>query len=415
MNYHHLDTTGNRPFLSSCFLEPHLDLFVQLLADQGYSAFTIRGYVDSVAHFGTWLQSNELSLVQIDEEVVLRFSQHYCHCPGGRKQHTVSGKYVKRVQRFVNFLGQQGTINLTKFNDNGPIIPALILRFSEQLRLRGLSSLTIVRYERLMLLLFPLLGDNPQVYDAACVRRIVGDLARTSSLSAVKNLTTALRAFLRFLAVENLCVPDLDCAVPTVAQWSLSSIPRYITSQEVERVIDSCAVSTHAGLRDRAIILFLSRLGLRAGDIVNMQINDINWKNGTVRVSGKGHREDLLPLPQEVGDAVVDYIDRARPTVPVARLFLCLNAPHRPFATSATVSSIVAAALARSAIPDPPSRGAHLLRHSAATTMLRAGMTLDSVSSMLRHRSLDMTAYYAKVDIPRLMQIAQPWPEGTSC
>lgn len=415
MNYTHLNSTGSRPFLSPCFLDTHLDRFAKQLADQGYSVLTIRGYSDSVAHFGTWLQANEMSLAQINEEVVSRFAHHYCQCPGGRKQRNVSGKYVKRIQRFVTFLGQQGAINLPKLNDAEPIVPELILRFNEHLRLRGLSSRTIVHYERSMLLLLPLLGDNPQVYDAACIRRAIVDLAGCSSLSAVKKLTTALRAFLRFLTVQSLCIPDLDCAVPTVAQWSLSSIPRYITSQEVERVIDSCPANTHKGLRDRGIILFLSRLGLRAGDVVNMRLNDINWKNGTVRVSGKGRREDLLPLPQEVGDAVVAYIDRARPTVPATRLFLCLNAPHRPFATSSTVSSIVAAALARSAIPDPPSRGAHLLRHSAATTMLRAGMTLDSVASMLRHRSLDMTAYYAKVDIPRLRKIAQPWPEGTSC
>jgi integrase/recombinase XerD len=146
-----------------------------------------------------------------------------------------------------------------------------------------------------------------------------------------------------------------------------------------------------------------------------MRLKDINWDNGTVCVSGKGRREDLLPLPQEAGVAVVGYIDQARPIVPTPQLFLCLNAPHRPFTTSATVSGIVAAALERSAIPHPPSRGAHLLRHAAATTMLREGMTLDAVSSMLRHRSLDMTAYYAKVDVPRLKQIAQPWPEETSC
>lgn len=415
MNYSRVDIAGSRPFLSPCFLVPHLDRFAKQLSDQGFSTLTIRGYSDSVAHFGTWLQTNELSLGQINKEVISRFAQHYCHCPGGRKQHSLSNKYVRRVQRFINFLEQQGTIKLTKTSDVGSIIPAPIMRFNEHLRLRGLSTRTIVHYERSMLLLFPLLGDNPQIYDAMCIRRVIVDLARTSSLSGVKKLTTALRAFLRFLTVEGLCIPDLDCAVPTVAQWSLSSIPRYITSQEVERVIDSCPVNTHKGLRDRAIILLLSRLGLRAGDIVYMQLHDINWENSTLRVSGKGRREDLLPLPQQVGDAVVDYIDRVRPTVPATQLFLCLNAPHRPFSTSSTVSSIVAAALARSAIPDPPSRGAHLLRHSAATSMLRAGMTLENVSSMLRHRSLDMTAYYAKVDIPRLRQIAQPWPEGTSC
>jgi hypothetical protein len=149
MNHHDLYATKNPAFLSSFFLEPHLGMFVQLLADQGYTTFTISGYKGSVAHFSTWLQNNELSLAQIDEDIVLRFSQHYCRCPGGRKQHTVSGKYAKRVHRLVHFLGQQGVINLPKANNNGSSTHGIILRFSEQLGLRGLSPSTIVRYERL--------------------------------------------------------------------------------------------------------------------------------------------------------------------------------------------------------------------------------------------------------------------------
>ncbi|MDP6414314.1 MAG: site-specific integrase [Gammaproteobacteria bacterium] len=403
------------PFLSPFFLKPHLDCFTQELAGQGYSALTIRGYADSVAHFGSWLQSNNMSLWQVSERAVSSFGEHYCRCPGGRKSRKLSINYVKRVGRFVLYLSQQGAIDLRQLDQTEPIVPELISRFVEHLRLRGLSWLTIDQYQRAIAKLLPMLGDDPRVYDATCVRRAIGDSAKTHSLPETKKHISALRAFLRFLAVEDLCVPDLDCAVPKVAQWSLSSLPRYITAQQVESVIDSCPADTALGWRDRAIILLLSRLGLRAGDIVNMQLTDIDWQAATVRVSGKGRREDLLPLPQDVGDAVAKYIDHARPTVAKAQLFLCLNAPYRPFAGSPTVSGIVSAALSRAGISNPPSRGAHVLRHSAATNMLRSGMTLDSVSSMLRHRSLDMTAYYAKVDIHRLRQIAQSWPEDVSC
>jgi len=403
------------PFLLPRFLQPHLDCFTQELAGHGYSVLTIRGYADSIAHFGTWLESNNMTLGQVDESAVSRFGRHYCQCPGNRKKRLLSIKYVKRVRRFVFYLSQRGTINLRQSDDTGLIVPELISRFIEHLRVRGMSLLTIDRYQWAIAKLLPMLGDDPRIYDAACIRRVIGDSAKTHSLPETKKRVTALRAFLRFLAVENLCVPDLDCAVPTVAQWSLSSLPRYITVQQLERLIASCPADTALGLRDRAIILLLSRLGLRAGDIVRMQITDINWLKATLRVTGKGRREDLLPLPQDVGDAVSAYIDHARPAAPIAQLFLCLNAPHRPFAGSPTVSSIVAAAFSRAGIMNPPSRGAHVLRHSAATNMLRSGMTLDSVSSMLRHRSLDMTAYYAKVDIHRLRQIAQPWPEDASC
>jgi integrase/recombinase XerD len=142
-----------------------------------------------------------------------------------------------------------------------------------------------------------------------------------------------------------------------------------------------------------------------------MKLSDLNWSAGNIRIRGKSKREDLLPLPQEVGDAVLAYIDKARPPVAIEQVFLCLYAPYRPFASSGLVSNIVDAALARAGILNPPSRGAHLLRHSAATSFLRSGTSLETVSSILRHKSLDMTAYYAKVDIPMLMQISQPWPE----
>lgn len=164
-------------------------------------------------------------------------------------------------------------------------------------------------------------------------------------------------------------------------------------------------------LRDRAIILLLSRLGLRARDVSEMKINDINWQEGTLKVCGKNKKEVLLPLPQEVGNAILSYIEKARPLIAIDTLFLCLNAPYRAFVTSSNVSCIVRSALTRANILNPPSCGAHLLRHTAATNMLRKGASLETVSAVLRHASLDMTVYYAKVDIPRLSRIAQPWPE----
>jgi integrase/recombinase XerD len=176
-------------------------------------------------------------------------------------------------------------------------------------------------------------------------------------------------------------------------------------------VIASCDIQTKQGLRDRAIILLLSRLGLRASDVSEMRIDDINWLEATLRVCGKSKREVLLPLPQDVGDALLTYIEKARPLVAIDKLFLCLKAPYRPFPTSSGISSVVCAALSRAGIENPPSRGAHLLRHTAATNMLRNGVSLETVSTVLRHRSLDMTAYYAKIDIPRLQKVAQPWTE----
>ena len=180
-------------------------------------------------------------------------------------------------------------------------------------------------------------------------------------------------------------------------------------------MITACNVDTPQGIRDRAIILLLSRLGLRAGEVSHMLIKDIDWLEGTLRVVGKGRRESVLPLPQEVGEALLAYLNEVRPQVAIDEIFLCLNAPYRPFACPNSISNIVGRALKLAGITNPPSYGAHLLRHTAATRWLRQGASLETVSSLLRHRSLDMTNYYAKVDLAQLIQIAQPWPEGASC
>ena len=167
---------------------------------------------------------------------------------------------------------------------------------------------------------------------------------------------------------------------------------------------------TPIDLRDRAALLLLARLGLRAGDVCGLRLDDFDWVAGAVHVCGKSRRSVRLPLPQDVGDAVLAYIENGRPTAAEDRLFLRSKAPYRPFTASSSISYIVARALRRAGVEDPPSKGASLLRHSAATTMLRAGATLQAVGAVLRHRSLDMTAHYAKVDVNMLETIAQPWP-----
>jgi len=183
----------------------------------------------------------------------------------------------------------------------------------------------------------------------------------------------------------------------------------------VARLIDSCRRDGPQGWRDRAIVLLLLRLGLRAGDIAGMRPADIDWREATLLVGGKGRRDVRLPLPQDAGDAVLDYVEHARPEVAIDRVFLCSKAPFRPICAGMIVSGIVRAALRRAGIENPPSHGANLLRHTAATMMLRAGATLTEIGTVLRHKSPDTTAHYAKVDIAALHQIAQPWPKEGVC
>jgi site-specific recombinase XerD len=279
-----------------------------------------------------------------------------------------------------------------------------------------LSENTITGRRKRMKQILPLLGSDAHLYDAASVRNVILLESKRRSAGNMKNIVTVLRSYLRYLATQGQCSPSLHQAVPTVAHWKHSNVPQYLPATKVEALINSCNTTTPAGIRDRAILLLLARLGLRAGDIMTLRIDDIDWQHGTLRVCGKGRREATLPLPQDVGDALLKYLSDARPKVPIPQVFLRSLAPCGPLSpTSTAVTGIVSRALRRAAIDDAPVRGARLLRHSAATTLLRSGTPLAAIGVVLRHRSIDTTARYAKVDVTALQRIAQPWPGGASC
>nr|WP_152716988.1 tyrosine-type recombinase/integrase [Microvirga tunisiensis] len=380
----------------------------------GHTHLTVSGYEASARHFGQWLQSKKIAVAEIDDRVVRRFARHRCGCPGIRQADRLSVKYVNRVRRFVGFLAECGAVTRPA---QVPPRPGddKILAFQIWLRRhRGISKRTVQRHARMVMRLLPALGSDPMQYDAALVRQVILDEGKRSSRAYLKTMTMALRGYLRYLAAHGSCHPGLDQAIPTIPQWRLSALPRYIPAVDVERLIASCDLTTPMGIRDRAVLLLLARLGLRAGDIAGLRLDDIDWREGTLRVCGKGRREIRLPLPQDAGEAIIAYLRDARPLAACEQVFLRTVAPHRQLA-SPSVSSIVSLALERAGIDDPPSRGTNLLRHSAATSMLPAGATLDMIGTVLRHRSIDTTAHYAKVDVDMLLQIAQPWPGSVSC
>jgi integrase len=175
---------------------------------------------------------------------------------------------------------------------------------------------------------------------------------------------------------------------------------------DIERVIDSCDLTTRIGIRDRAILLLLARLALRGNDVVNLRLSDIDWRHAQLQVCGKSKRAVRLPLPQEVGDALLDYIEHARPRVDEDKVFLRALPPYRP---PGKISHVVSLALQRAGVDSPSGRGAHLIRHSAATGLVRSGASLESIGALLRHRSPNSTAIYAKVNVPMLQEVAQPW------
>jgi len=402
------------------YLDPgplgHLvDQFTEFLSSQGHTALTVRGYENAARHFAFWLHQSGKPVSDINEDTFKAFAAHRCCCPGGRRMKSISTKYCRRARRFMAFLAGQETTRAAEAANSTSVTPSIKL-FQDWLRQhRGISDRTIERYGRLAKRLIKILGEDAVGYNARLIRQAVLDEIKNSSPANAKTITTALRCYLRFLAASGECRSELIHAVPAVPQWRLSSLPRYLPPNDVERLIASCDTNKPVGIRDKAILLLLARLGLRAGDLLTLQIEQISWVDGTLRVSGKGRCEICLPLPQDAGDALLEYICKARPAGNSSFVFLRSCAPYRPFQKSTCISAVVKAALARVGIVNPPSHGANLLRHSAATSMLRAGATLDTIGTVLRHRSATTTAHYAKVDIPMLLQVAQPWPEQTSC
>jgi site-specific recombinase XerD len=402
-------------FLNPGCLTPYLDGFISELKASGYAPLCINNYWQSIAHLGAWLHSESISLSNLNEQTLTAFADHSCACQGGRKHKKLSRKYVARVRRFVCHLIQYGIIDYCeKRYENA--LPVRIIEFGHwMLHHRGLSPRTIESYKRSLLPLLSMLGEDSAQYDASSIRQAIEFKARQYSTATTKKFATALRTYLRFLSSQGYCLAGLEAAVPIFPQWKLSALPRYLSESAIKLLIGACDINTDCGLRNHAILLLLIRLGLRAGDIVNLRFADIAWNEGVLRVQGKGRREILLPLPQDAGDALLLYLDKVRPSVPLEQVFLCLTAPYRAFPSSTVVSNIVRASLVRAGIDNPPSYGANLLRHSAATSMLRSGATLETISTVLRHKSLDTTAYYAKVDLPMLQPIAQPWPGGALC
>jgi site-specific recombinase XerD len=280
---------------------------------------------------------------------------------------------------------------------------------------RGLAMVTRLYYRAFVQqFLSAQFGDKPIRFadlNAEDVIRFIRNQAQGLSPKRAGLMVTALRSFFRYLLHRGDITIDLSACVPSIANWQLSSLPRFLQPHQVQQVLAHCDRQTAQGRRDYAILLLLARLGLRACEIVSMTLDDIHWQTGEITIKGKGKRAAQLPLPPDVGRAIADYLKKDRPACSTRRVFICLKAPRRGFANSIAISTIVARALKRAGI-DSPHRGAHLFRHGLATQMLGQGASLAEIALLLRHRSLDTTTLYAKVDLMALRPLAQPWPGG---
>jgi integrase/recombinase XerD len=389
--------------------------FAEELQKAGYAQLTARRHLRAAEHLLHWADRKQIAPEALQAADIARFKRHLPRCQCRAYDHSDHGRQVSSARLFLGHLQRIGVASTCPAEDNKPT-PPLLEAFRQWMKAqRNTSEATLDNYGRAIRELLRTLGEDPSGFNARRLREFILEQSRHGGWAKTQTLVTAVRAFVRFLIAEGTCSVGLDAALLAPAHWQLSTLPRYLQSEEVEKIVCACDPDTPMGIRDRAIVLLLARLGLRAGDIVSLRLGDINWEEAWIRVSGKGRREIRLPLSQEVGDAVAAYIRDVRPTVETDRLFLRSRAPLRELGSHSAVSIIVANAMRRAGVT-PATRGAaHVLRHSAATTLLRQGASLQEIATILRHRSIETTTIYAKVDVELLAQVAQPWPEVQPC
>jgi site-specific recombinase XerD len=388
-----------------------LESFAQALFEAGYATFTARKHLRAAEHFIYWTHGHGIPVCRLNEQSLARFERHLSRCRRPRYSHAKRLSAFHGARLFLTYLRDARIITLSSVEP--PVHdPALLSAFCQWMhRQRGSGDRTLCCYSIYIRELLRRLGEEPSRFDAHRLRAFVLEKTRSCGWATAKNYAKVLRMFLRFLIAEGQCAVGLDAAIPTVAHWRLASLPRYLQPEDVERLIASCDRTSAVGRRDRAILLLLARLGLRAGDVVHLRLSDIDWKDASVRVCGKGRRHTRLPLTQEVGQAIVAYLKKGRPRTNADALFIRSLAPFCALGPSCAVSKIVDKAFRRAGVARPSRGAAHLLRHSLATSLLRQGTSLEDIAAILRHRSIETTQIYAKVDIPALRQIAQPWPE----
>ena len=391
--------------------EPYIDGFAEMLTEKGYSHTTAIRYLRAAVHLGCFLAGQGKALTDIDSMTPESFRRHFATCTclysnGGKiNHHTYFG-----AKCYQQYLRQIGVATLESAPVVEPPESELLASFRHWLHChRGAAQPTIRLYCIGASLLLRSLSDDVSHWNTQQIRAFFLIQAKVCGKPTLEKLVTAIRIFLRYLIACGHCAADLDHAVPVFAHWRLAALPRCLSSNEVDQLIDGCAGNSAKRLRDRAIILLLLRLGFRAGDVAGMCTDDIEWSSATLRVMGKSRHEVRLPLSQEVGDAILHYLECRPQNTKTSKLFVSNIAPFRPFMTADSVSSVVTRALRRAGV-NTPCKGAHVLRHTAATQMLRNGVPLDKIGLVLRHRGLDTTAYYAKVDVDLLKQVVQFWP-----
>jgi site-specific recombinase XerD len=378
------------------------------LLSLGYTPGTVRGMLKTLGRVGRWMQAEGLEPAELDEVRIEQFLS---------MRHAEGHLSDLGLRSFVPLLQYLRDEHVIAVRTAAPLtaVDRLVVTYRDWLiNDRGLAAPTALRYEnaarRFLLEHAGSVGEEDEVRVELLTgldvsQFLLAECARVS-VGAAKGRVAELRSLLRFLHLRGLTQLDLAVAVPPVAGWHHTGIPKTLTVGDVQRLVDSCDRSDPIGTRDYALVILVARLGLRSAEVARMELGDVDWRAGEVLIHGKARRSDRLPLPVEVGEALAAYLHDARPRTKDRAVFVTCRAPRRGIRPD-LVSDVVRRACVRC---DMAPVGAHRLRHALATNMLAKGASLVEISQVLRHQDLATTAIYAKVDLAGLRTVARTWP-----
>lgn len=402
---------GSGTATKAAALGDHVERFLEQLRAEGYAQISLQRRRGVVLAFLRWARRHCIPVDELQEPHAIAFVARSTRRAKDRV-------HVERstARHFVRFLrGDAGRPGGWVKRSTGPA-SVIEQRYVDHLRReRGLAERSIsvyAPYVRSFLAWLAVRGRQPPLsgVTVAGIREFLLEKTRGRSAEYSRLLTVAMRSLLRFLCLDGAVSANMSRAIPMMRPRRPSALRRPLTPAEVERILATADLGTRRGRRDRAILLLLARLGLRAGEVTTLELGDINWRAAEVLVRGKGRLHDRLPLPADVGAALALHLREDRAGAASRRVFLRLSAPRVGFAGPCAVSAIARLALARAGIQRPPRAAAHLLRHSLATRMIRAGASLEEIGEVLRHRSRATTGLYAQVDFDALRSVARPWP-----
>lgn len=378
--------------------------FTAWLRECGYATTTVEEKVRSVSGLVRWMDRRGIDLEDLDEQCIALALK--------LKRKKRSSSRQRALEHFLERLRARGVVSPREVPAASSPAAQLEERYVQYLREeRGLVPVTVINYRglvrRFLAARFGRRSTNLQKLTPGEIADFLLRALPTMSPKRGQLMACALRSFLRFAFAKEETAADLSLSVPSVRHPHKAAVPRFVEAKDIERILDTCDLTSAVGRRDHAVLLLLARLGLRASEVVDLELDDLRWRAGELVVHGKGAVDDRLPLPKDVGEALTKSL-HDRPRCASRRVFLRMRAPWRGLGSPSTVSTIARRAIERSGL-QPPSRGAHLLRHSLATTMIQGGATMAEIGQLLRHRSANSTEIYAKVDFEGLRGIALPW------